>query len=362
MTFNASSSATIGTSLVTITGISGSTTASTSISLTVNTSSGQSICSPTGVMALDGGAYEFQMNEYDSTLQECATVSGTGFTITTANFNNATNGSPATYTSIYSGCHWGLCTSSNPFPIEENSIASATSSVSITQPSGYTDDASYDIWFNQTSTTTGQPNGTEIMVWLNHQGSVQPFGTNTGNVTIDGASWAVWTGNQTSWKIVSYVANTPVTSATNLNLLPFFSDAVSRGSLQPTWWLIDVEYGFEIWTGGQGSCDEQLQRDRDFGRRLIRQLYACSFGSIAVDCPRGQRNRHHHSDGCKSIRRERSICRIRPADWSNFRLQPGFIDELERGHLHGGQYNCRWKLSGHHHRNLRNANSGDYFH
>jgi hypothetical protein len=37
-----------------------------------------------------------------------------------------------------------------------------------------------------------------------------------------------------------------------LNLLPFFSDAESRGSLQPSWWLIDVEYGFEIWTGGQG--------------------------------------------------------------------------------------------------------------
>jgi hypothetical protein len=43
-----------------------------------------------------------------------------------------------------------------------------------------------------------------------------------------------------------------VTSVSNLNLLPFFSDAVSRGSLQTSWWLIDVEMGFEIWTGGQG--------------------------------------------------------------------------------------------------------------
>jgi mannan endo-1,4-beta-mannosidase len=43
-----------------------------------------------------------------------------------------------------------------------------------------------------------------------------------------------------------------VTSVSNLNLLPFFSDAVSRGSLESSWWLIDVEYGFEIWTGGQG--------------------------------------------------------------------------------------------------------------
>jgi len=215
------------------------------------TTAAQSSCSQFDVTPLDGGVYNFQMNEFDSSLQECATINGIGFTITTANFNNATNGSPATYTSVYRGCHWGTCTSSNPFPIEENNIASATSSVSITQPSGYNNDAAYDIWFNQTSTTSGQPNGTEIMIWLNHQGSIQPFGSQVSTVTIDGANWAVWTGNQSSWKIVSYVADTPVTSVSNLNLLPFFSDAVSRGSLQTSWWLIDVEYGFEIWTGGQ---------------------------------------------------------------------------------------------------------------
>jgi hypothetical protein len=212
----------------------------------------QSTCSATDVTALDSGLYNFQMNEYDSSLEECATISGIGFNITTADFSNATDGSPATYTSIYRGCHWGDCTSSNPFPIEESNIASATTSVSITQPSGYNNDAAYDIWFNQTSTTSGQPNGTEIMIWLNHQGSIEPFGSQVATATIDGASYEVWTGNQSSWKIVSYVASTPVTSVSNLNLVPFFADAVSRGSLESSWWLIDVEYGFEIWTGGQG--------------------------------------------------------------------------------------------------------------
>lgn len=215
------------------------------------TAAAQSSCSQFDVAPLDGGVYNFQMDEWNSSQQECATINGVGFTITTADFALATNGAPATYTSVYRGCHWGTCTSSNPFPIEENNIASASSSVTITQPSGYNNDSAYDIWFNQTSTTSGQPNGTEVMIWINHQGSIQPFGSNVGNVTIDGTSWAVWTGRQSSWNIVSYVENSPVTSA-NLNLLPFFSDAVSRGSLQSTWWLIDVEYGFEIWTGGQG--------------------------------------------------------------------------------------------------------------
>ena len=212
----------------------------------------QSTCSNYGTVSIDSGTYIFQNNEWNSSLEQCATVSGTGFTLTTANFDQATNGAPATYPSIFRGCHWGNCTSSDPFPIEENNIASASTSVSITQPSGYNNDAAYDIWFNQTSTTSGQPNGTEIMIWINHQGSIQPFGSQTATETIDGTTWEVWTGRESSWNIVSYVRETPVTSVSNLNLLPFFSDAVSRGSLEPSWWLIDVEYGFEIWTGGQG--------------------------------------------------------------------------------------------------------------
>jgi hypothetical protein len=214
--------------------------------------SAQSTCSPTNVTPLDSGVYNFQMNEWNSTAKECASINGVGFTITTANFDLPTNGAPATYTSIYRGCHWGTCTSSNPFPIQEDNIASATTSVNITQPSGYNNDAAYDIWFNQTSTTSGQPNGTELMIWLNRDGSVQPFGTHVATTTINGAQYEVWTGKQSSWRIVSYVATEPVTAIANMNLLPFFADAVSRGSLQPSWWLIDVEYGFEIWTGGQG--------------------------------------------------------------------------------------------------------------
>lgn len=212
----------------------------------------QSTCSQYGTISIDGGEYIYQQDEWNSSAEQCATVNGVGFTLTTANFNLPTNGAPATYPSVYRGCHWGACTSSNPFPIQEDNIASATTSVTITQPSGYNNDAAYDIWFNQTSTTSGQPNGTEIMIWINHQGSPQPFGSDVGTVSIDGTTWQVWTGQESSWNIVSYVRQTPVTSVSNLNLLPFFSDAVSRGSLETSWWLIDVEYGFEIWTGGQG--------------------------------------------------------------------------------------------------------------
>ncbi|KAA6460162.1 hypothetical protein DYQ86_14020 [Acidobacteria bacterium AB60] len=208
-------------------------------------------CTPNAVINLNS-RYNFQMNKNNSPLEECATIKGSGFTIATANFNNATNGPPAAYTSIYRGCHWGSCTISNPFPIQESNLASAMSSVRFTQPPGYNNNAAYDIWFNRTSEATSQPNGAEVMIWLNHQGVIQPFGARVGTIAVNGARYDVWTGDQSSWKIVSYVAVSPVTSATSLNLTPFFQDAVARHSLDPSWWVIDVEFGFEIWTGGRG--------------------------------------------------------------------------------------------------------------
>jgi hypothetical protein len=213
----------------------------------------QSTCAQQGTISINSNQYIYQQNEWNSTQTQCATVSGVGFNLTTANFNLPNGGPPATYPSIFMGCHWGNCTnaSSSHMPIQESNIASASTSVTATLASGNYDVA-YDIWFNQTSTTSGQPNGTEVMVWINHSGFPQPFGSKVATVNIDGASWDVWTGRQSSWNIVSYVRTTGVTSVSNLNLLPFFSDAVSRGSLQTSWWLIDVEMGFEIWTGGQG--------------------------------------------------------------------------------------------------------------
>lgn len=212
----------------------------------------QSICGATGTIPIDSGRYIYQQDEWNSTLKQCATVSGAGFTLTTANFNTPSNGGPATYPSIFRGCHWGICTSSNPFPIKESEIASASTSVSITQPSGLQNDAAYDIWFNQAPAIAGQPDGTEIMIWINHQGAVQPAGSRVAEATIDGAKYDVWIGAGSSWKIVSYVAATPVTSVKNLNLLPFFADSISRGSLKASWYLIDVEFGFEVWSGGNG--------------------------------------------------------------------------------------------------------------
>jgi hypothetical protein len=213
-------------------------------------------CSRTGTVDVNGKTYEAQNNLWNSaaTGQQCISVDNNSgaFTVTT-NANNLSNGAPASYPSIYKGCHWGDCTNNSNLPIQESNIASVNSSWSISTASGDWDSA-YDIWFNQTPTTTGQPNGTEVMIWINHNGPPQPFGSQTGTASINGSNWAVWTGRQTSWNIISYVDTTPTTSV-NFDLKNFFTDATARGSIQSSWYLIDVEAGFELWQNGAGMTN-----------------------------------------------------------------------------------------------------------
>ena len=129
-----------------------------------------------------------------------------------------------------------------------------TTSWSTTQPGGSSDyDVAYDIWFNQTPTTTGQPNGSELMVWLNHNGPVQPFGSEVAsNVTLGGHTYNVWEGAQSSWDTVTYDMTSPATSVSNLDVGTLAQDMVNRGYTKSSWYLIDVEAGFELWQGGAG--------------------------------------------------------------------------------------------------------------
>jgi cellulose 1,4-beta-cellobiosidase len=199
------------------------------------------------------GDYNIQTNEWNSSLRQCITYSSsTAWSVTTANFNTATNGAPATYPSTYVGCHWGNCTRNSGLPIQVGKLTSATTSWSTTQVNSGAYDVAYDLWFNSTPTTSGQPDGTEVMIWLNSRGGVQPFGSRTATASIAGLNWDVWTGQQSAWKIISYVLNPGGTSLSNLDVLALIQDAVSRGSINSAHYLIDAEAGFEIWQGGQG--------------------------------------------------------------------------------------------------------------
>lgn len=220
-----------------------------------------------------GGAYTVQNNEWGSGAPESITTNGNaGFAVTNSSINNATNAAPGGYPSIYTGCHWGNCThgglAAHPVQVTRLTIpGTVTTSWKTRQPGGSAAyDVAYDLWFNRMPAATGQPDGAELMVWLNHHGPVQPFGSQVGTATIGAVSYQVWEGAQPWGDTISYVMASPTTSVSNLDVGALAADAVRRGYIRTSWYLIDVEAGFELWRGGAGLATDSFSVNLGSGR------------------------------------------------------------------------------------------------
>lgn len=209
------------------------------------------------VTQLDDNTYHLQANEWNSgsTFTVC-TNGNADFTISSSGINVSHDGAPGAYPSLYKGCHWGYCTADSGMPVAVSAMTSTpdkvTTSYSTSTVNNGAWDDSYDIWYNPASSTNNNSSGLEMMIWLNHFGGIQPAGSPQGTVTLDGISFTVWYGGSGNGGTVSFVANNPVTSVSNLDLGPLAGYAVSKGYMQNSWYLIDVEAGFEPWTSGQG--------------------------------------------------------------------------------------------------------------
>jgi hypothetical protein len=219
--------------------------------------------SPVAVSGMDvaqllGDTYHLQANEYSSSAAFEVTSDGcSNFDIANAGISQAQPyGVPGGYPSLYKGCHWGDCTWGSGLPVEVSSLTAGvvtTADDTTTVSSGAWDDA-YDIWFNSIATgTQGTTTGLEIMVWLDHYGGIQPAGGIVAtDVVVGGNTYDVWySGSGSNGGTVSYVLVAPV-SHLSFDLAPLADDALARGYMPSTWYLIDVEAGFEVWQGGQG--------------------------------------------------------------------------------------------------------------
>jgi hypothetical protein len=206
-------------------------------------------------LAVDGGVYAVQNNEWGSSARECLAVGGSaGFTVTRSAIANSTSGAPGGYPSIYRGCHWGACTPHSGLPVPVSRLLSpgtVTTSWATAQPGTGAYDVAYDIWFNRAPSASGQPDGAELMIWLNHNGPVRPFGSHVSTAAIGGRSYQVWFGKQ-AWNTISYSMVTGTASVRDLDIGQFAADALRRGYIHKSWYLIDVEAGFELWQGGAG--------------------------------------------------------------------------------------------------------------
>jgi hypothetical protein len=203
---------------------------------------------------LDGDlyiAYNDDSGDY-TCLQTTDQQQANGFRVTT--FKQELKGGVGAFPSIFAGFEWGRHPKNSFLPVEESKDGDPLGSVSVTTvPGGYYN-AAYDIWFNKTDPSDpwqlGDDDGAEVMIWLvNHEGSL-----GTGNYTIDGHSWRVikWIAKNhrtgVSWHYIAFIAPSDLTTA-SLRLNPFFSAAVARGWLLRSWYLTNVGFGFEMFSG-----------------------------------------------------------------------------------------------------------------
>jgi hypothetical protein len=223
-------------------------------SVVINTSTAQAAttCAKFGLLSIQNGRYNVQNNVWGADTTQCINTTTTGFMVTRADHNKPTNGAPAAYPSTVFGCHFGACSAGSGLPLQASTSAFTriNTSVSMTYPSTGVWDAAYDIWFDPTARTNGQVTGAEIMVWLNHRGTIQPVGSRIATVNLAGSTWDVWEGN-TGWNVVSYV-RTSATGSVSFAVNTFLSDAISRGFAQRSWFLTSIQAGFEPWVGGAG--------------------------------------------------------------------------------------------------------------
>jgi len=200
------------------------------------------------------GNYIVMNNRWGTSATQCINVTTNGFQIVQQDGTGNLSGAPVSYPAIYAGCHYSNCSPSTTMPALISAITSATSSVSVSYPSSGTYDAAYDIWINDTTNVSGVQK-TEIMIWLNHTGSIQPVGSNTGTTfSAAGHSWTVWSGNNGANNVVSYQANPAGVTSLSFDVMAFVRDAMTRGSGFGTtsWYLTSIQMGFEPWVGGVG--------------------------------------------------------------------------------------------------------------
>ncbi|MBN1696918.1 MAG: hypothetical protein JW881_05345 [Spirochaetales bacterium] len=210
--------------------------------------SAQETCEKYGIISVAGGEYSLANNVWGADTRQCIRSNGsTGFTVSVSEHNQ---GSVAAYPSIWKGCHWGDCTSGSGLPRRVSEIGSASYnfSVSSTRPEGDYNVAA-ECWLSPNEDSSdGYNNGAEIMIVLDYR-NMYPAGSQVGTFNGHAVYYA-----SVGWNFVTYVL-TGRNSASG-NFMDFINDAISRGYAERSWYLHDMEAGFEIMRGGQGlTCN-----------------------------------------------------------------------------------------------------------
>jgi cellulose 1,4-beta-cellobiosidase len=201
------------------------------------------------ILNVMGSEYRISNNVWRGSSKQClsAGLDSTFFSVirTTHDLNEV-----AAYPCIVRGRHFGdENTRNSGLPIRVSDIAAAPVAWSVdVNGAGGAWNTAYESWFSKTGGT--KPDAAELMIWLNSKG-MKPRGSPLATVEIAGANWEVYFDGRSDWNYIAYKKVKPTTSVT-FNLKDFIDDSVSRGYIQPSWYLDVMEAGFEIIRDGKG--------------------------------------------------------------------------------------------------------------
>ncbi|MDD7968870.1 GH12 family glycosyl hydrolase domain-containing protein [Actinomycetospora lemnae] len=221
---------------------------------------GPRICGKTESVPVAGGRYEVQNNAWGADTPQCTTAFDTGFVVSARHDKDS---GPAAYPSIVVGCNYGTCTRDSPYPLPLADLGDVRSSWAVTVPRRGDFNVAYDVWLDPTPRRDGANTGAELMIWLDRTDRVQPIGSRRATVGIAGADWEVWTGENHGTPVISYVRTEPTTTVIDLPISAFVTEATRRGVVEPTWFLTNVQAGFEPWIGGEGLATDAFSLTRN---------------------------------------------------------------------------------------------------
>ena len=161
------------------------------------------------------------------------------------------------------GCSWGLCTPGTALPARVSRVRTASASWSFRTAAAGRWNAAFDVWFGRhRSAANGQARGAELMIWLNARDYPA---VPSRAIRVDGRGWYVYhwvtSHDGAHWNYVQIRAVRPVTSVRQLALVPIIRRVEQMGLIRPSWWLLNIESGFEIWQGGTGLASTSFSAD-----------------------------------------------------------------------------------------------------
>ena len=208
------------------------------------------ICGQYDVLPVMDGRYIIQNNIWGASTAQCVAVphgNGTEFIIASSRHNQS---SVASYPSIFQGCHWGRCSANSSMPIRVDQVVGAPFSWRVSNRSSGIWNIAAEAWFSPISDSShGYHSGAEMMIWLDRQ-VLQPAGKKMGRVFIGGAWWEVWYAKM-DWNYIAY-ERAEAADFIHIDLMDFINDSLSRGYINSSWYLHNMQAGFEIQAGGQG--------------------------------------------------------------------------------------------------------------